>query len=76
MCTEIDIDTNARHILKSCSHLTEWTRLDTIRHADWIGDLGRVTDDCFIFDLVINNGLTRLFDSKSSGFTPCEKRMR
>ena len=44
-------------------HHTEWTRLDTIRHANWIDDLGRATYDCFIFDLDVNDGVTRLFES-------------
>ena len=30
-----------------------------------MGDLGRATDNCFIFDLVIYNGVTRLFDPQS-----------
>ena len=35
---------------------------EPIRQTDWIGHFGRAADDCFIFDLVIYNGVTRLFD--------------
>ena len=48
---------------KSCTHLTKGTRPNTIRHADWIGDLGRAADNCFIFDLVTFNSVTCLLDS-------------
>ena len=52
---KLDIETNIHHILKSCTHLTKGTRLNTISQVCWMRHFYSATNGCFIFDLVIKH---------------------
>ena len=62
---KLDIETNTHHILKSCTHLTKGTRLNTISQVYWMPHFYSATNGCFIFDLVIKHRVNCLFNSLS-----------
>ena len=60
---KLEIETNTHHILKSCTHLTKGTRLNTISQVYWMPHFYSATNGCFIFDLVIKHRVNCLFNS-------------
>ena len=62
---KLDIETNIHHILKSFTHLTKGTRLNTISQVCWMRHFYSATNGCFIFDLVINHRVNCQFNSLS-----------
>ena len=60
---KLDIETNIHHILKSCTHLTKGTRLNTISQVCCMRHFYSATNGCFIFDLVIKHRVNCLFNS-------------
>ena len=65
MRIELDIETSKNHILKSCTHLTKGTRLNTISQVCWMRHFYSATNGCFIFDLVIKHRVNCRFNSLS-----------